>query len=106
MPGTPEREKSLPQLKQEILPCFRGIGLDGQGGQETTFRLLELAGWQRWARNEARDLGEIYNWFTEGFDTVDSKEARTLLQLFRCSCLGCEQGSPIARPEKGRELFL
>ncbi len=24
-------------------------------------------------------LGEIYNWFTEGFDTADLKEARALL---------------------------
>ena len=30
--------------------------------------------------NEASTvLGEIYNWFTEGFDTVDLKEAKTLL---------------------------
>jgi hypothetical protein len=24
-------------------------------------------------------LSEIYNWFTEGFDTVDLKEAKALL---------------------------
>ncbi len=24
-------------------------------------------------------LAEIYNWFTEGFDTADLKDARTLL---------------------------
>jgi adenylate cyclase len=24
-------------------------------------------------------LSEIYNWFTEGFDTVDLQEAKTLL---------------------------
>jgi predicted ATPase/class 3 adenylate cyclase len=31
-------------------------------------------------RNEARTmLTEIYNWFTEGFDTADLKEAKTLL---------------------------
>ena len=30
--------------------------------------------------DEARAmLGEIYGWFTEGFDTADLKEARTLL---------------------------
>lgn len=29
---------------------------------------------------EARQLlGEIYSWFTEGFDTVDLKDARRLL---------------------------
>jgi class 3 adenylate cyclase/tetratricopeptide (TPR) repeat protein/ribosomal protein L40E len=31
-------------------------------------------------RDEARTmLGEIYNWFTEGFDTADLKDAKTLL---------------------------
>ena len=31
-------------------------------------------------RDEARAmLAEIYNWFTEGFDTADLKEAKTLL---------------------------
>ena len=31
-------------------------------------------------RNEARVmLGEIYNWFTEGFNTVDLKDAKALL---------------------------
>ena len=31
-------------------------------------------------RNEARAmLAEIYNWFTEGFDTLDLKDAKSLL---------------------------
>ena len=31
-------------------------------------------------RNEARTmLAEIYDWFTEGFDTADLKEAKALL---------------------------
>ena len=31
-------------------------------------------------RDEARAmLAEIYNWFTEGFDTADLKDARALL---------------------------
>ena len=31
-------------------------------------------------RDEARaKLTEIYNWFTEGFDTADLKDARALL---------------------------
>jgi predicted ATPase len=31
-------------------------------------------------RDEARTmLAEIYNWFTEGFDTLDLKEAKALL---------------------------
>ena len=32
-------------------------------------------------RQEARDLlAPIYNWFTEGFDTADLKEAQVLLK--------------------------
>ena len=39
-------------------------------------RLLDKQG----KRGEARKmLAEIYNWFTEGFDTVDMKEAKALL---------------------------
>jgi len=26
-------------------------------------------------------LSEIYNWFTEGFDTPDLREAKTLLEI-------------------------
>ena len=32
-------------------------------------------------RDEARMmLAEIYNWFTEGFDTADLKDAKSLLE--------------------------
>ena len=31
-------------------------------------------------RDEARELlASVYNWFTEGFDTLDLKEAKALL---------------------------
>jgi predicted ATPase len=31
-------------------------------------------------RNQARDLlAPVYDWFTEGFDTLDLKEAKALL---------------------------
>jgi hypothetical protein len=29
-------------------------------------------------------LADIYNWFTEGFDTVDPKEAKALLDESSC----------------------
>ena len=37
---------------------------------------------QQWGkREEARHmLAEIYGWFTEGFDTLDLKEAKALLE--------------------------
>ena len=32
-------------------------------------------------RDEARELlAPVYGWFTEGFDTLDLKEAKTLLE--------------------------
>ena len=35
---------------------------------------------RQYRRDEARAmLAEIYNWFTEGFDTADLKEAKALL---------------------------
>jgi len=55
-------------------------------------KTLELHGVMSLARllrgthraNEARTvLAEIYNWFTEGFDTADLKEAKALLDLLR-----------------------
>jgi len=40
--------------------------------------------WQRQGKKEeARQLlAEIYNWFTEGFDTPDLQEAKALLEEF------------------------
>jgi len=36
---------------------------------------------QQGKRHEAHQmLSEIYTWFTEGFDTVDLKEAKTVLE--------------------------
>jgi len=46
----------------------------------TTVSLARLLD-QQGHRDEARTvLAEIYNWFTEGFDTVDLKEAKALLE--------------------------
>ena len=36
-------------------------------------------------RHEARAMvAEVYNWFTEGFDTADLKDAKTLLDELSC----------------------
>jgi predicted ATPase len=37
--------------------------------------------WRRQGRRDAarQVLGEVYGWFTEGFDTADVQEARVLL---------------------------
>ncbi len=41
--------------------------------------------WQRQGKTHAawNTLSEIYNWFTEGFDTADLQEARALLETLR-----------------------
>jgi adenylate cyclase len=66
--------------------CFRAA-LDVARAQEakwwelrTSVSLARLLG-KIDRREEARaTLADIYNWFTEGFDTVDLKEAKALLQ--------------------------
>ena len=42
--------------------------------------------WQRQGkRAEATQLlGEVYGWYTEGFDTADLQEARALLEEVGC----------------------
>jgi predicted ATPase len=70
----------------EAESCFRQA-LDVAGRQQA--KSLELRAamslsrlWQRQGRrDEARELlAEVYGWFTEGFDTVDLREAKALLE--------------------------
>ncbi len=43
--------------------------------------------------DEARKtLSEIYNWFTEGFDTADLKDAKALLEELQARPVLSEQG--------------
>src|SRR5216684_7802516 len=69
----------------EALRCFeQAIEVArGQGGKSLELRattsLARLLASQG-RRGEARAmLAEIYNWFTEGFDTADLKDAKALL---------------------------
>ncbi len=40
-------------------------------------------------RAEAHDLlTPVYGWFTEGFDTLDLKEAKALLEELACRVIG------------------
>jgi predicted ATPase len=67
-----------------------------------TIRLARLLGKQG-RRDEARSmLAEIYDWFTEGFDTADLKDARALLdELGPCRVKrytqGLAQHAPLTR---------
>jgi class 3 adenylate cyclase/tetratricopeptide (TPR) repeat protein len=63
---------------REALACARNIGAKILELRATVSlaRLLD----QQQRRNEARELlAESYNWFTEGFDTADLKDAKALL---------------------------
>jgi len=81
-------EVEMRSLESEAEACFqKAIDI----ARRQSARVLELrAGmslsrlWQRQGKTaEARTLlAEIYNWFTEGFDTVDVREARDLLDAW------------------------
>jgi predicted ATPase len=70
----------------EAETCFRQA-LDIARGQQAKWWELRAAVslarlWQQQGkRQDARELlAPVYNWFTEGFDTVDLQEAKTLLE--------------------------
>jgi adenylate cyclase len=73
-------------LEEEAEECFhKAIEIARrQGAKSLELRaVLSLARlWQKQGKKkEARQmLAEIYGWFTEGFDTADLKEAKTLLE--------------------------
>ena len=53
-------------------------------------------------RDEAHSmLAEIYNWFTEGFDTADLKEAKALLDELKLWC----RSQPVLRSTLGTEYL-
>ena len=74
------------RVQKEAEECFRqGIDIARRQSAKSLelravmslSRLLQRQGKKEAAR---RMLAEIYGWFTEGFDTADLKEARTLLE--------------------------
>jgi predicted ATPase len=79
--------QTLGAIDAEVEACYQRA-LDVARVQQA--KLLELRAattlgrlWQQQGRLvEARQLvTEVYNWFTEGFDTPDVQAARTLLNL-------------------------
>jgi predicted ATPase len=79
----------VPSDEAEAERCFR-TAIDMAHGQKA--RLFELRATVSLARllkrqgktEEARKmLAEIYNWFTEGFDTADLNDAKALLDELR-----------------------
>ena len=83
--GIHHRGARAPGSADEVEDCFRQA-LDIARNQ--TAKMLELRAGTSLARlwlgqgrsGEARDLlAPIYDWFTEGFDTADIKDAKALL---------------------------
>jgi hypothetical protein len=70
----------------EAIALARHMGAKGYELRATMSLARRLA--QQGHRDEARTmLAEIYNWFTEGFDTRDLKEAKALLEeLMETGC--------------------
>src|SRR5262249_46645893 len=82
-------ELLLTQAKSNAAEVQSGLELAIQVTHKQSARSLELRATISLARllmslgqcNEARaKLAEIYNWFTEGFETADLKEAKALLE--------------------------
>ena len=80
------RDRMQTALFAEAEACFRQALEIARRQQARALELraaISLA--QLWQRQGTRDkarqlLGEVYGWFTEGFDTADLQEARVLLE--------------------------
>jgi predicted ATPase len=94
--GAPPLEAELHRLRGEALLAGAGTASEAEAALQqgiAVARLQNAKSWELrgvtsltrlWAgqgrRSEARDLlAPVYGWFTEGFDTTDLKEAKTLL---------------------------
>jgi len=68
------------QLDDETLADRTATSRPGRRSLRAAMSLTRL--WQRQDKRDAarQVLAEVYNWFTEGFDTADLQEARALLE--------------------------
>jgi predicted ATPase len=72
-----EREAEACFLKAIDIACRQQAKSWELRATTSLARLWQSQGKQHTAHNR---LSEIYNWFTEGFDTADLKEAKVLLE--------------------------
>jgi TolB-like protein len=128
-------EAELYRLKGELLRMQEGSRLQALGHREKTeeaeaclLKAIEIARqqqakswelratislarlWQSQGKTEEAQkmLAEIYGWFTEGFDTKDLQEAKTLLETLQDREVegqgeknGPRRGEPVKRAKKG-----
>jgi tetratricopeptide (TPR) repeat protein len=87
VPPDPQPLAPSSQAEAEAEACFlKAIEIAQQQHAKSlelraTVSLARLWQQQGTHREAHRMLSEIYNWFTEGFDTVDLKEAKALLEV-------------------------
>ena len=92
--GHKTRQPEIKQREARAAACYQEASeiARRQGAKSMELRAtLSLASlWLREGRkNEARDLlAPIYDWFTEGFETADLKDAKALLDDLACRCRG------------------
>ena len=78
--------KSKVRLHSEAEACFRRAIATAHQQQAKTLELQAVTSLSRLYQQQGKNveakrmLAEIYNWFTEGFDTAALKEAKVLLQ--------------------------
>jgi predicted ATPase len=94
--GQRMHEAELWRLRGELLGLHRDAGAEAERSFHHALKVAQTQQARSWElrattslarllrdtsrRDEARTrLAEIYNWFTEGFDTADLKEAKVLL---------------------------
>jgi predicted ATPase len=103
--GSKAQLEAAEQDFREAIALARDMGAKSSELRATTSvaRLLAKQG----HRGEARTmLAEIYNWFTEGFDTADLKDAKALLDELRTSHSSLRSGPSLRHGALPRTLPL
>ena len=81
-----EAKNQKEKIVAEAEACFYKALEIARRQQSKSFELRATLSLSRLMQNQGRSkkarelLAGIYSWFTEGFDTLDLKEARTLLE--------------------------
>ena len=81
-----EAEKQMGKFEAEAEACFCKALEIARRQQAKSFELRATLSLSRLMKNRGRSeearglMAETYGWFTEGFDTIDLKEAKTLLE--------------------------
>ena len=83
---TDHPHSAIPSQRSEAEECFRKAIAIARSQNAKSLQLRATTSLARLLQNQGRAdearlmLAEVYNWFTEGFDTEDLKDAKTLLE--------------------------